>query len=77
MGVVVPHGQLSEEALTGVIEQFIHREGTDYGEVEATPEQKVAQVRAQLARGEAVLLWDEESQSINIVTARELAKLGL
>ena len=30
--IVVPHTELSAEALTGVIESFVLREGTDYGE---------------------------------------------
>ena len=42
--IVIPHGELSAEALRGVLESFVLREGTDYGEREFSLEQKVAHV---------------------------------
>jgi len=35
--VKIPYDQLSPEALHGVVEEFVTRNGTDYGEVEVTP----------------------------------------
>jgi uncharacterized protein YheU (UPF0270 family) len=64
--IVIPHAELSSEALQGVIESFILREGTDYGEREYSLEQKVAQVRAQLERGQARILFDPESNTVTI-----------
>jgi len=49
-----------------VIEAFVLREGTDYGEREYSLEQKVAQVRAQLERGQARILFDPESNTVTI-----------
>jgi uncharacterized protein YheU (UPF0270 family) len=49
-----------------VIESFVLREGTDYGERECSLEQKVAQVRAQLERGQARILFDPESSTVTI-----------
>ena len=46
--VKIPHDQLSEEALKGVIEEFVTRNGTDYGEAEIPLETKIAQVLIQL-----------------------------
>jgi uncharacterized protein len=43
------------------------REGTDYGEREYSLEQKVAQVRAQLERGQARILFDPESNTVTLV----------
>ncbi|HLW25473.1 MAG TPA: YheU family protein [Steroidobacteraceae bacterium] len=65
----IPYGELSEEALQGVIESFVLREGTDYGEREVPLEQKMSQVLLQLERGEARIIFDIESQSIDIVKA--------
>ncbi|MBW2654812.1 MAG: YheU family protein [Deltaproteobacteria bacterium] len=31
--IKIPYNQLSPEALQGVIEEFVTRDGTDYGEV--------------------------------------------
>ena len=64
--VPIPHAELSAEALRGVIESFVLREGTDYGEREHSLEQKVAQVRAQLERGQARILFDPESNTVTI-----------
>ena len=65
--VPIPHAELSAEALRGVIESFVLREGTDYGEREHSLEQKVAQVRAQLERGQARILFDPESNTVTLV----------
>jgi hypothetical protein len=64
--IVIPAGELSTEALRGVIESFVLREGTDYGEHEYSLEQKVALVRAQLERGQARILFDPESNSVTL-----------
>ena len=69
--IAVPHAQLSPGALLGVIESFVLREGTDYGERAFTLEQKIAHVRAQLDRGDAQIYFDPGSQSIDIVRTRQ------
>ena len=66
--------QLSPEALRGLIEEFVLREGTDYGAVERSVEEKIAQVSAQLASGDAQLVFDPPTQTTNIVVARDLPK---
>jgi uncharacterized protein YheU (UPF0270 family) len=65
--VVVPYTELSPEALRGVIEAYVLREGTEYGERDVSLEDKVSQVTRQLRRGEAQILFDPESESIDIV----------
>ena len=65
--VEIPIEDLSSEALRGVVESFVNREGTDYGEVERTLEEKVADVMGQLEAGQARLVFDPESESIQIV----------
>jgi uncharacterized protein YheU (UPF0270 family) len=63
----VPHTELSPDALTGVIESFVLREGTDYGERDVPFETKVLQVRRQLERREAQIVFDPQTDSIHIV----------
>lgn len=65
----IPLNQLSADALRGVIDDFILREGTDYGPVEVTLEQKRAQILAQLRSGKARLMFDPRSQTCTIVPA--------
>jgi uncharacterized protein len=67
---MVPHRELSAEALRGVIEAFVLREGTDYGEREYSLEQKVNHVMGQLDRGEAQVLFDPDTESVQIMPVR-------
>ena len=69
-GVDVPLEALSADALRGVVESFVNREGTDYGAVERSLDSKVADVVRQLERGEAKIVFDPESESIDIVPTR-------
>ena len=61
---------LSAAALEGLIESFVGREGTDYGERECTLAEKVADVRRQLERGEARIVFDPDTESVDIVPTR-------
>ena len=65
--VKIPYTQLSPEALRGVIEEFVTRDGTDYGEIEVPLETKVAQVMAQIRSGKAVIVFDQETETCNIL----------
>ena len=64
--MIIPHRMLSPDALCGVIEAFITREGTDYGLHEVPLATKVAQVRDQLDAGTAVIVYDEATDSWTI-----------
>ena len=66
-GVLIPHDQLSPEALQGLIEEFVTRNGTDNGDTRTTLEKNVKMVMGQLNRGEAVILYDHITQTANIV----------
>jgi len=69
--MIIPYQQISPEALQGLIEEFITREGTDYGEVEFSLAQKVKQVEQQLARGEIAIVFDLATESVSILTRQE------
>ncbi len=64
--VEVPHTELDADVLRAVIESFVLREGTDYGELEFSLDQKVTRVIRQLERGEAYIVFDPESSSVDI-----------
>jgi uncharacterized protein len=74
--VIIPHQQLSADALQGLIEEFITREGTDYGHTEVALEAKVEQVRRQLERGEVVIVFDPATESVSLVTWRDAEQLA-
>ena len=66
--VAVPYQQLPPQTLRALVESFVLREGTEYGAREFSLEEKVAHVIGQLERGVAQVMFDPESQSIDIVT---------
>ena len=66
---IIPVNRLSTEALHGVIEEFISREGTDYGETEVSPETSFRQVEHRVENGLAVLVFDDETETTNIFLA--------
>ena len=66
---IIPVNRLSPDALQGVIEEFISREGTDYGEREVSPEASFRQVKHRLEEGLAVLIFDDETETTNIFLA--------
>ena len=72
--VAIPHTELSSDALRGVIESFVLREGTDYGRHEVTLDSKIAEVQRQLERGEAELFWDPASESVQLIARRRLGR---
>jgi len=65
---------LSPEVLRGLVEEFVTRDGTDYGAVERSVEEKIAGVMAQLLSGEARIVFDPDTETANIVVARELSE---
>ena len=69
-------GDLEPDTLRAVIESFVLREGTDYGLQETSLEDKVAQVLAQLRRGEAHITFDPATGSINVLTTSAIGKPG-
>lgn len=65
--MIIPWQELATNTLNSLIESFVLREGTDYGEHERSLEQKVEDVRRQLKNGEVVLVWSELHESVNIM----------
>ncbi len=66
-GVIVPYDQLKTESLNGVIEEFVTRDGTDYGEFEVSLETKISRVLSQLKSGKAVIVFDNTSETCTIL----------
>ncbi len=65
--MIIPLEQISKDTLTAIIEDFILREGTDYGAIDTSKADKIAQVKLQLEQGSAVLVYSELHESVNIL----------
>ena len=65
--MIIPIDQLDEQTLCNIIESFVLREGTDYGDVEVSLQDKVVEVKQQLHRGDVLLVYSELHESVDIV----------
>jgi len=72
--MIIPWQEIAPETLDSLIESFVLREGTDYGEQERTLTQKVSDVKKQLQNGEAVLVWSELHETVNIMPRRQFQR---
>jgi uncharacterized protein len=66
----IPVNKLSTQALQGVIEEFISRDGTDYGEIAVPMETKFRHVKYLLEKGLAVLIFDDETETTKYIYGR-------
>jgi uncharacterized protein len=60
--------------LNGLIEEFVTRPGLDTGYTNNILEQHINMVKRQLKRGDAVIVFDETTQTANIVPKDQLKK---
>ncbi len=65
--MIIPFDSIDEETLQSLVESFVLREGTDYGEVEISLQEKVEQIIEQLRSGDIVIEYSEEHESVNII----------
>ena len=71
--MIIPWQDLSAATLDNLIEHFVLREGTDYGEESFSLAEKVAQVRQQLERGDVVILYSELHESVTIAPKQTIS----
>jgi uncharacterized protein YheU (UPF0270 family) len=69
-GVEVPYDRLDPETLRNLIQEFVTREGSDWGDRDGTLEDKVGQVLQQLRDKKVKVVFDLTSQTANIVVCR-------
>jgi uncharacterized protein len=62
----IPASQLSSQALEGIVEEFITREGTQYGMVEKSLQVKIKEVMVQIDAGKVAIRYDPASQSCSL-----------
>lgn len=70
--MIIPHEKLSEQALNGLIEEFVTRAGTDTGDTDSSLENNVAMVKKQLKAKSVFVVYDPVSQTVNIVPREHL-----
>jgi uncharacterized protein YheU (UPF0270 family) len=72
--LIIPIADLTQETLLNIIEGFVLREGTEYGESDVSLEDKVQQVLRQLKLGEVLLVYSELHETVNIIPKQQLGE---
>ncbi len=70
-GTVVPYELIEPETLQRMIEEFVTRDGADWGDAGCTLEDKVQQVLQQLRSKKVIVVFDHTSQTANFVVCRK------
>lgn len=70
--MIIPPDQLNEETLSSVIREWLMRQGEDWGLTDTSLDSAIDQARQALTDGKLILLWDESTESLNIVSKDEL-----
>ena len=71
--VIVPYEQLEPETLNNLIEEFVTRDGTDYGAVEVSLETKIARILSQLKSKKVVIVFDHDTETCTILSGDDPA----
>tara|TARA_R110001583_G_scaffold22238_2_gene83559 strand:- start:11451 stop:11681 length:231 start_codon:yes stop_codon:yes gene_type:complete len=69
--MLIPYQSLDDETLYNLIESFILREGTDYGEMEVSLKEKTQKVLLQIKNGEVLILYSELTESVTLITKQQ------
>ncbi|WP_323772798.1 YheU family protein [Alcanivorax sp.] len=75
MPIIVPWKDLPPDTLHNLIEEFVTRDGTDYGDTEIPTATKVEQVREQLKKEQVFVVFDEDTESVSVLGKEQLAEI--
>ena len=67
-GIEVPYQDINPETLRNMIEEFVSRDGSDWGDIGGSMDDKIKQVLRQFESGKIKVVFDLTSQSANIVS---------
>ena len=66
--MIISHTDIAPDTLDALIEEFVTRDGTDYGDIETSTATKVQQVMNQLERKDVFITYSEEYETCTIKT---------
>ena len=73
--MIIPYTELSAETLQALIEDFVTRDGTDYGDNEVSTQDKAERLLALLKKGELVITYNPDTETCGLVPRQDLSKL--
>ncbi|KIH77317.1 hypothetical protein SAMN05660860_02078 [Geoalkalibacter ferrihydriticus] len=66
-GIDVPYAKINPETLRNLIQEFVSRDGADWGDAGCSLEDKVDEVLRQLKTGKARVVFDLKTETANII----------
>ncbi len=73
--MLIPWQQLNSETLQRLIESYVLREGTDYGDEEVSLADKAKAVLQQIQQGQVLILYSELHESVDLLTRQQYQHL--
>jgi len=73
--MLIPWQQLNSETLQRLIESYVLREGTDYGDEEVSLADKANTVLQQIQQGQVLILYSELHESVDLLTRQQYQHL--
>lgn len=74
--VLIDSAQLSAEALQGLMEEYVSRDGTDYGFVELTLDEKCQQLRKAIESKLLHIVFDTDTEMVDLIGSDLLKEFG-
>ncbi|BCD98464.1 YheU family protein [Marinagarivorans cellulosilyticus] len=69
--MIIPPSKLDNDVLNNILEEFITREGTDYGLEELNLHEKVERLRPQIMNSEVLIVFDDKLQNIQLISKQD------
>lgn len=73
--MLIPWQQLNSDTLQRLIESYVLREGTDYGDEEVSLTDKAQAVLQQIQQGQVLILYSELHESVDLLTRQQYQHL--
>lgn len=71
--MIIPFEELKEDTLLALVESFILREGTDYGDDEVSLKEKSSQIIQQIKIGKILIVYSELHESCDLMPASQFS----
>ncbi len=69
--MIIPWQQLESATLDALLESYVLREGTDYGEQELSLNDKLAQIKQQITNGTVLIVYSELHETVNLIAKEQ------
>lgn len=74
--LIIPPSRLEEEVLISLIEEFVSREGTDYGATEVSFQVQSDRAKQALLSGEVLIVFDTVLESCQLISREVYEKIS-